>query len=208
VLAHRFWSSGWVLVLLAMFSSVVAVSVSANNVSTRMWYSMARAGALPRFLTKVHPVYRTPMNAILLQFGLNCVSGILVGLWLKPDVGFNLLTGLTLVLSVLFVYTLANYGVYRYYRHQRPDEFSPFTHAFIPLALTAFLAYLLYKSFNPFPASPYKYAPLIVGGWVLIGVGVLWYMSVSGREEWLLKAGASVADAEAHGDIEHSMRPI
>jgi amino acid transporter len=208
VLAHRFWSSGWVLVLLAMFSSVVAVSVSANNVSTRMWYSMARAGALPKFLTKVHPVYRTPTNAIWLQFGLNCVSGILVGLWLKPDVGFNLLTGLTLVLSVLFVYTLANYGVYRYYRHQRPEDFSPFTHAFVPLALTVFLAYLLYKSFNPFPASPYKYAPLIIGGWVLIGVGVLWYMASTGREEWLLKAGASVADAEAHGDIEHSMRPI
>jgi hypothetical protein len=33
-------------------------------------------------------------------------------------------------------------------------------------------------------------------------------MASSGREDWLLKAGASVADAEAHGDIEHGMRPI
>lgn len=208
VLAHKYWSSGWVVLLLAMFSSVIAVSVSANNVSTRMWYSMARAGALPKPLAKVHPAYNTPVNAIALQFVLNMISGLVIGLWLGADVGFNLLTGLTLVLSVLIVYTMANYGVYRFYKHERPQDYNPLKHLLLPLALTAFLAYLLYKSFNPWPAPPYRYAPLIIGVWVLLGLAVLLYMRSTGREEWLLRAGQSVADAESHGDIEHGMRPV
>jgi amino acid transporter len=208
VLAHHFWSRGWVLVLFAIFSSVMAVSLSSNNVSTRMWYSMARAGALPKPLARLHPTYRTPVNAIAVQFVLNVVSGLVVGLWLGPAKGFNLLTGLTLVLAVLVVYTMANLGVFLFYRRERPQEFSWFKHAAIPVALTAFLAYLLYKSFDPWPASPYGYAPIIIGIWLAIGVGVLFVMQATGREDWVLRAGASVADAEARGDLEHGMRPV
>ncbi|MEA2425655.1 MAG: hypothetical protein QOH13_2065, partial [Thermoleophilaceae bacterium] len=208
VLAHHFWSRGWVLVLFAIFSSVLAVSLSSNNVSTRMWYSMARAGALPKPLAKLHPVYRTPVNAIAVQFVLNVISGLVIGLWLGPAKGFNLLTGLTLVLAVLVVYTMANLGVFLFYRRERPQEFSWFKHAFIPVALTCFLAYLLYKSFNPWPASPYGYAPIIIGIWLLLGVGVLFLMKARGQEDWVLRAGASVADAESRGDLEHGMRPV
>ena len=132
VLAHHFWSRGWVLVLFAIFSSVMAVSLSSNNVSTRMWYSMARSGALPKALARLHPAYRTPVNAIAVQFVLNVVSGLVIGLWLGPAKGFNLLTGLTLVLAVLVVYTMANLGVFLFYRRERPQEFSWFKHAFDP----------------------------------------------------------------------------
>src|SRR2546423_7844347 len=108
--------------LLALFSSVMAVSQAANNVSTRMWFGMARTGVLPRPFSDVHPTYKTPVNTILLQFVLSVICGLGFGLWLGPDVAFFLLQGLMLVIAVIFVYSLANVGVMWYYWRGRPGE--------------------------------------------------------------------------------------
>ena len=83
-----------------------------------------------------------------------------------------------------------------------PDEFNWFSHFLVPLAATAALAYLLYKSFSPFPASPYKYSPLIVGLWIIGGVVILAITRARGREGWLMKAGEAVADIEEEADRE------
>ena len=196
VLAHRFWGGAWFFMLLALFSSVMAVSQAANNVSTRMWFGMARAGVLPRQLTKVHPKYKTPVNTILLQFTLSVIFGLGFGFWLHPDVAFNLLQGLMLVIAVIVVYSMANLGVFRYYWTERRGEFNWFMHAVIPLVTTAALIYLLYESFNPPPAAPYNVAPWVVLAWVVIGAGILYALSLRGKETWLMRAGAIVAEGE------------
>jgi amino acid transporter len=202
VLAERFWGWGWPILLFAFFSSVMAVTLACNNVSSRMWYKAGETGAFPKPFGHVHGRFRTPDVAIAFQFLLNIFSGLILGFAYGADLIFFFLTGLTLVLGVIFVYTLANVGVFFYYRREYPSEFNWFSHFLIPLGATAALAYLLYKSFSPFPASPYKWSPLIVGLWILGGIAILAITRARGREGWLMKAGEAVADIEEEADRE------
>ena len=64
VLGQRYWGDAWVIILFALFNSAIAVSIACMNASTRFLYGMSRARALPRGLTKLHPVHGTPTNAI------------------------------------------------------------------------------------------------------------------------------------------------
>jgi len=202
VLSERFWGGAWWILLIAFFSSVMAVSLACNNVSTRMWYKSGAIGAFPKPFGHVHGRFKTPDVAIAFQFLLNIFSGLILGFAYGPDLIFFFLTGLTLVLGVIFVYTLANVGVFFYYRREYPTEFNWFSHFLVPLGATAALAYLLYKSFSPFPPSPYKWAPLIVGLWILGGIAILVLTRLSGREAWLMRAGEAVADIEEEADRE------
>jgi amino acid transporter len=194
VLAHRFWGGAWVILLLAFLNTTIAVCLATANVGTRMWYGMARNGSFPKALAKVNPRFKTPTNAILTQMGLSLVAGIGVGLWVGANVSFFLIDGLVLVLAVLFVYVMANAAVFAFYFRQRRSDFNIILHVVFPLISTAALIYALVYSFIPFPASPYKYAPLIDGLWLLLGIVVLAVMRIRGSEEWLSTAGASLGD--------------
>lgn len=194
VLGTKYWGDAWPVILAAMFSSVVAVSIACQNVATRMWYGMARQGALPKAVATIEPKRKTPIVAIFIQFVMAMGLGLGVGAYLGPDVTFFFLVGLTLVLSIIFVYTMANLGVFLYFWRERRSEFNWFFHFLLPFCTAGVLAYSVVKSFQPFPAAPYKYAPAIVGGWMVLGIAVLIYLKVKGKEEWLAKAGAIVEE--------------
>jgi len=201
-LAHRLWSGAWWLILGAFFTSTLAVCLATANVGTRMWYGMARSGSFPAGLARVHPVYRTPTNAIRLQLCLALASGLIGGLWFKPDVSFFFIDGLILVLGVAFVYIMANLAVSRYYLRERRSEFNPVLHLAFPIISSLVLLYAIAISFEPFcttvcPASPYKWAPVVDGAWLLAGIGVLLYYRVNGREAWIRRAGAALGESEA-----------
>jgi amino acid transporter len=194
VLGTKYWGHFWPVVLFALFTSVVANLIACQNVATRMWWNMADKGALPKVVATLHPTRKTPVVAILIQFIMAIGLGIGVGLALGPTVSFNLLVGLTLVLAIIFIYIVSNIGMGLYYWRERRSEFNWFMHFLLPLVTSAVLAYSVVKSFQPFPAAPYAYAPEIVGGWMLVGVGVLYWLHRSGREQWLTKAGDIVSE--------------
>lgn len=195
-LAHRVWGGFWVIVLFAFLNSVAAVSIACANVGTRMWYSMARSGSFPSALAKVHPVHKTPTNAIIVQMLVNIVSGLFVGFVWDPQTGFFFATGIVLVLSVTVVYILANVAVYRFYWTDHRSEFNWLLHAIFPALSSIVLLYACYRGFfDPFPDAPYNLGPLIVGGWFVIGVVLLLFLRSRGNEEWLVKAGQSIAEA-------------
>lgn len=201
-LAHKLWGSLWVVLLFAFLNSVFAVCLATANVSTRMWYGMARSGSLPSALAKVHPVYKSPTNAILLQMALSLVSALGVGFLLGADRSFFLIDGLILVIGVTFVYIVANVGVYMFYRGEHRAEFNPILHAVFPLVSSVVLLAAMYFTFFPPegygtpPSEPYSFAPIIDTIWLLIGVGVLFWMRARGQEEWLLNAGNAIGEAE------------
>ena len=95
---------------------------------------------------------------------------------------------------VLFVYVMTNAAVFDYYLRDRRPDFNIILHALFPLISTAALIYALMYSFIPFPASTYKYAPLIEGLWLVLGIVVLVVMQARGSAEWLSTAGASLGD--------------
>jgi amino acid transporter len=192
-LAHRVWGAGWIIILFAFLNSVAAVCIACANVGTRMWYGMARSGSFPKALAKVHPVHKTPTNAILVQMGLNLVAGLYVGFVFQPDTGFFLTTGLILVLAVSFAYIAANLAVFRLYWMERRSEFNWILHFVFPVLSTLVLIYAIYKSFPL--STPFDLAPIVDGAWLVIGIGILLYLRARGNEEWLTKAGESIAEA-------------
>jgi amino acid transporter len=207
VLGTKYWGDAWPIILVAMFSSVVAVSLATQNVATRMWYGMARQGALPKAVAKIEPKHKVPTVAVFIQLAMALLLGLAVPFWIGPDITFFLLVGLTLVLSVIFVYTMSNFGLIRYYWRERRSEFNWFWHFIVPFGTAGMLAYSVVKSFQPFPASPFKYAPAIVGGWMVIGIAVLVYLKRTGKEEWIAKAGAIVEErVETPEELAH--RPV
>jgi amino acid transporter len=200
-LAHRLWGSLWWILLFAFLNSVFAVCLATANVSTRMWYGMARSGSFPKVLGKVHPVYKSPTNAILLQMALSLVSALGVGWLLGPDRSFFLIDGLILVIGVTFVYVVANVAVWMFYRGEHRAEFNWLFHAIFPLVSSVVLILAIYFTFFPPsgfgspPAEPYSFAPIIDTIWLVIGIAILLWMRARGQEEWLLNAGQAVAEA-------------
>jgi amino acid transporter len=195
-LANRLWGPGTLIILFAFLNSVFAVGLATANVSTRMWYGMARSGSFPKALAKVDPAHKTPINAILLQMVISVALGVVGGYVFGPDVAFFFLVGLILVLGVTFVYLMANVAVFRFYWIEKRAEFNWLLHAVFPAISSAVLIYAVYASFFPdLPAEPYRYAPLVDGAWLLIGIAILFWMRSRGREEWLLNAGKAVGEA-------------
>jgi amino acid transporter len=150
---------------------------------------MARSGALPRAVARVNPRRKTPTVAIALQFLLSMALALIGGGLLGPARFFILLVGFCLVIAVIFVYSMGNIGVVAYYWRHRRSEFNWLLQFVFPVGTTAVLIYSLVKSFSPFPAFPNNWSPVIVGGWMLIGVAVLVVLKLRGGETWLQKAG-------------------
>lgn len=194
VLAKQYWhGAGVPIILLALLNSALAVVISAANVATRLWYAMARSGALPHQLAQLHARYRTPVNAVLLQTVVSLIIGIGAGLLLGEDKVYNV-TGLMFTFVLIPVYVLGNLACFRLFRSEFRAEFNPFLHLLVPIVSTVGLIAVGYKSLNPAPSYPNNYAFPIVVGWFVIGVVILMVMRARGREEWLLRAGEAVVD--------------
>ena len=105
------------------------------------------------------------------------------------------------MLGVGFVYVIANIGVIRYYLTERRAEFNVFKHVVFPVVSTVVLIYAVLISFQPVcttvcPASPLKWAPLVDGVWLVLGLLVLLYYRSQGREQWIHNAGAALGENE------------
>jgi amino acid transporter len=200
-LAHKLWGTLWWVLLIAFLNSTFAVCLATANVSTRMWYSMARSGSFPKALAKVDPKLKSPTNAILLQLALSLGSALIVGFWLGPDVSFFLIDGLILVIGVTFIYIMANIAVWMFYRGEHRAEFNWILHFLLPLVSSIVLVLAIWFTFFPPegygtpPGEPYSFAPIIDSVWFLIGVAILFWFRARGQEAWLLNAGEAVAEA-------------
>ena len=180
----------------AVINSIIAVSIATSNAATRVFFGMARSGSLPRRLTHVHPTFRTPVNAIILQTVITLVFGLGLGFWLGPDQEFYLM-GVAITLGLIFVYGAGNIGVIRYYWTERRSEFNPLLHEVFPLFSTIALIYVGYKSIVPLPSMPVGAAPYLVGVWLVAGAVLVGVMSRTGKEEWLVKAGETAHEVPA-----------
>lgn len=204
-LARRFWGAGYVILIFAIFNSVMANGLATANVGTRMWYRMGRTGVLPRALGWTHPKYRTPTVAILLQLAISLACGLGIGVLLNPDRSFLFMVGLVLVMACIWIYISGNIACFMLYWRDRRGEFNVVMHLIFPLVTTAALVYALIESFIPFPSFPYNWTPLVDGLWLALGVVLLIIMKVRGNERWLLEAGKALDEA---GTYEESSEPV
>jgi len=151
---------------------------------------------MPAALAQIHPRFRTPVNAILLQTIITLTLGIGIGFWVGPDQEYFLI-GVAMTLVLIFIYSMGNIGVFFLYRRERPQEFSFVLHLLFPILSTLSMVWVAYHSVVPLPAAPLRYVPIVVCVWLLVGVVVLLTVRRASNMPLLPLDGAQLEAAEA-----------
>ena len=169
VLGRTFWGVGWWSVVLSLINSAVGVGLAATNATSRVMYTMGRAGTLPAKFARIHPVHQTPTFAIGFVQIACAIAILLVGFLLKPDTIFGFLETVA-TLAVIVLYVMSNLALTRYMRREQPSHFSIWQHGIVPWIATLCLLPVLFVTVYPQPAWPYNITPYIFVGSMLLGV--------------------------------------
>jgi amino acid transporter len=191
-----------VIAYLAGLTSTLGVLIAAVNSQARLIFNAGREGLLPRWIGKVQPTRRTPMNAIYVFVG---VAGGIIAVWaLLHLIGGNSgsMNGLTFfaeagtmgTILVLVVYFLANLALPFYYRRYRPAEFSVVKHLILPILGMIAIGIPVYYLARPSPPTPpYNWFPWVAAG--IIVVSVIYAVWLTRRDPRLGdRVGSIVAD--------------
>lgn len=178
----------WVLVFFAVINSTIANANAGANVATRTAFALARVGILPRALTRVHPVHRSPVVAVWVQFAIAVVATMALGFAFTPTTAF-VLVATVIVVVVVAVYIVVNAACIGFFARFRRAEFNWLMHLVVPLlGIAAFVPALVTAAGIPAfdfvtPLTPpVSYAGPIVGAWMLIGVVYLAYLWTRHRQ--------------------------
>jgi amino acid transporter len=206
-LGRRLWGGAWIIILVAVINSALAVCIAIQNATTRVLFDMGRVGALPKILSEVHPRWKTPWNAIWFLTGVTLALGLGLASWLGPVKTFGMI-GIMQTLGLIIVYCMGNIGAMLYYGREKRDEFNWVLHALVPILTTIALIWVFWKNvqtLHPFnPKNAFDYSPLIVIIWTVVGLVIVLVASRTGKEEWLKKAGESVQlRAETTAELAH-----
>jgi amino acid transporter len=181
-LGKVFWGTGWVVVFLAICNSIAANSNAAVNAATRVFYALARNGLAPRPLGHTHPRFKTPHVAIIWMSVFALVLSFLLGWKWGPLIGFALIATLA-VIVVVIVYMLICAGCIWHYWIKQRAEFNPLLHLVLPLGGIVLFFFPLYYQYVKFvPAYPIKYANWIALGWIVAGIVLTVWLSLTRPE--------------------------
>jgi amino acid transporter len=186
---------------LAGITSTLGVLISAVNSQSRLIFNAGREGLLPRWLGKVHPVRRTPVNAI---YAFVVIAGVIIAVWAllhliggksgsMDALNFFVESSTMGTILVLVVYFLSNLALPFYYRRFRPQEFNLLKHAILPVLGMIAIGVPVYYLVKPGQEAPYDWFPYAALG--VIVVSVIYAFWLSRRDPGLGdRVGSIVAD--------------
>jgi amino acid transporter len=192
IVATEVLGSPWdKFVVLAVLTSALAATQTTIIPSSRTTLSMARAGAMPAALGRVHPRFQTPHISTI-------ITGVAGIAWYVPlkfaseSFLFDTLSALSLL--VAFYYSLAGFACAIYYRRELLKSIKNFIlMGAAPVLGAVLLAYVFFMSMGNLadPSESYTGAtlfglglPLVIGlGFLLLGVVlmILWRLYDHGR---------------------------
>jgi len=186
---------------IAGMTSTLGVLIAAANSQSRLIFNAGREGLLPRWIGKVHPTRRTPMNAIYTFVAL--AGGIIVvwalGHWIGGHTGsldpinFFFESSTMGTILILVVYFLANLALPFYYRRFRPAEFSVVKHVVLPILGMVAIGVPVYYLCKPGQAAPYSWFPY--AALAIVVVAIIYAAIANQRDPGLgERAGSIVAD--------------
>ena len=186
---------------LAGLTSTLGVLIAAVNSQCRLIFNAGREGLLPRWIGYVHPVRRTPVNAIITFVGFASALTLVwaLGHWIGGH--SNSLSALNFffesstmgTILILIVYFLANLALPFYYRRYRPAEFNIIKHIVLPVLGMVAIAVPVYYLVKPGQSQPYNWFPY--AALVVIVVSVVYAVVLSRRDPGLGdRVGSIVAD--------------
>jgi amino acid transporter len=186
---------------IAGMTSTLGVLIAAANSQSRLIFNAGREGLLPRWLGRVHPTRRTPMNAI---YAFVALAGGIILIWVLGHVigghtgsmdplNFFFESSTMGTILVLVVYFLANLALPFYYRRYRPAEFSLVKHLVLPVLGMAAIAVPVYYLCKPGQAAPYDWFPY--AALAIVVIAVIYATVLSRRDPGLgERAGSIIAD--------------
>jgi amino acid transporter len=187
-LANAVWGqAGLVIITLVLLNSTAANTAAGYTALGRIVYAMARAGALPGWLGRLHSRFRTPYMVLALG-GLISIG---LAFWVTQAYG-PLPLNLTVILAMLTDCVLAAYigvsiATLFYYLRQRRSDFNVLLHAVIPVITTLLVAGVLVSQFYPAPPPPGNLAGPIAAGWLILGI--IWVLVLRSSRPSALEAG-------------------
>ena len=178
---------------LAGLTSTLGVLIAAVNSQCRLIFNAGREGLLPRWIGYVHPVRRTPVNAIITFVAV--ASGITLvwaaGHWIGGHSGslsalnFFFESSTMGTILILVVYFLANLALPFYYRKYRPQEFSIIKHIVLPVLGMVAIAVPIYYLCKPPQPQPYDWFPFAALGVIVVSVAY---------SVWLVRRDPAIGD--------------
>ena len=172
--------AGWLafIAYLAGLTSTLGVLIAAVNSQCRLVFNAGREGLLPSWIGKVHPVRRTPVNAIITFV---VAASAITGIWaLGHLIGghTNSLDALNFffesstmgTILLLVVYFLANLALPFFYRRYRPQEFNVIKHLILPVLGMVAIAVPVYYLCKPGQSQPYNWFPYAALGVIVVSI--------------------------------------
>jgi amino acid transporter len=172
--------AAWVafIAYLAGLTSTLGVLIAAVNSQCRLIFNAGREGLLPRWIGKVHPVRRTPVNAIIIFVAVASAIVLVwaLGHWIGGHgnsldaLNFFFESSTMGTLLILVVYFLANLALPFFYRKYRPAEFNVVKHVILPVLGMAAIAVPVYYLCKPPQPQPYDWFPFAALGVVIVSI--------------------------------------
>lgn len=192
-LANRVWGGAGIIVLLVVLNSIFACCNGSTNAGSRMMFSLARSGILPRRLAESHRTYHTPAAAVVALTSATVVIAVVVGFISSGplDVFAIFGTALTIVFIPIYIVVALASGVY--YWRERRQEFNVILHVIVPViaALIFIPVEIASLGINFFGlgiapvTGPAHDGLWIALGWMLLGVAYLCYLVVQAPDRVL-----------------------
>jgi amino acid transporter len=168
---------GMVASLIVMTSTFGALNGNVL-VGPRLLYAMGDDGMAPRWLTRLHPRYRTPAVATLLLAGWSCLMVVVVSLLNLGKSTFDALTDYVIFGAAIFeTLAVASVFVFRFKRrHETPTL--PYRCPGYPLVPAVYVLFMAAVLVNMVVGEQWRES-LIGVGYIAVGLGV--YFLVYGR---------------------------
>jgi amino acid transporter len=178
---------------MAGLTSTLGVLIAAVNSQCRLVFNAGREGLLPRWIGRVHPVRRTPVNAIFAFVGIAGVVtlGWAIGHWVGGSSGslsalnFFFESSTMGTILILVVYFAANVALPFYYRKYRPQEFNVLKHVVLPFLGMVAIAVPIYYLCKPPQPQPYDWFPFAALGVLIVSIAY---------SMWLVRRDPGIAD--------------
>jgi amino acid transporter len=182
-LAQAVWGPGLIIVILAVLNSAIANSNAGANAATRVGFSLARIGLLPRSLQRVHPRFHTPYIAVNVQAAGGIVLAVALGWATGGPLNAFALLGTVATIIVVAIYILTNLSNLVFYWRERRPEFNPFLNGIVPIVGSVIFLPALVAAFGidfldlgiTALTPPANLAPIIIGIWMVAGLMLMVY---------------------------------
>jgi amino acid transporter len=196
---------GALLIIFVVANSAIACSIAANNASTRVFYSLGRAGVFPKALAHINSKTQTPDRAVFFQGALALAIALFMGfVFESPFLAYGLL-GLLWTIALMIVYAMTNLSCFMLYWNRYRDEFNVIKHLIIPILSTILLVLPLIAALAPqillgFENEyPFTLGLPITIIWTVIGIAFYFYLRAA-RPESLEKMANEMATVELVGE--------